>query len=131
MTEKYLIVGATGSIGSNLAQQMNDSGHDIHLVGRDETLTKSLSEKLNSSYTISNVLNDGFVDAIKSDINDIKGIAYCVGSIDLKPIRMVIENDFNKCMKLNLYSAVHLIKGFQEQNIINSYLIKLIISRTQ
>ncbi len=114
MTEKYLIVGATGSIGSNLAQQMNDSGHDIHLVGRDETLTKSLSEKLNSSYTISNVLNDGFVDAIKSDINDIKGIAYCVGSIDLKPIRMVIENDFNKCMKLNLYSAVHLIKGFQE-----------------
>jgi NAD(P)-dependent dehydrogenase (short-subunit alcohol dehydrogenase family) len=114
MTEKYLIVGATGSIGSNLAQQMNDSGHDIHLVGRDETLTKSLSEKLNSSYTISNVLNDGFVDAIKSDINDIKGIAYCVGSIDLKPIRMVTENDFNKCMKLNLYSAVHLIKGFQE-----------------
>jgi len=114
MTEKYLIVGATGSIGSNLAQQMNDSGHDIHLVGRDETLTKSLSEKLNSSYSISNVLNDGFVDAIKSDINDIKGIAYCVGSIDLKPIRMVTENDFNKCMKLNLYSAVHLIKGFQE-----------------
>ena len=114
MTEKYLIVGATGSIGSNLAQQMSDSGHDIHLVGRDETLTKSLSEKLNSSYTISNVLNDGFVDAIKSDINDIKGIAYCVGSIDLKPIRMVTENDFNKCMKLNLYSAVHLIKGFQE-----------------
>ena len=114
MTEKYLIVGATGSIGSNLAQQMSDSGHDIHLVGRDETLTKSLSEKLNSSYSISNVLNDGFVDAIKSDINDIKGIAYCVGSIDLKPIRMVTENDFNKCMKLNLYSAVHLIKGFQE-----------------
>ena len=27
---------------------------------------------------------------------------------------MVSENDFNKCMKLNLYSAVDLIKGFQE-----------------
>ena len=73
-----------------------------------------IKHSVNSSYSISNVLNDGFVDAIKSDINDIKGIAYCVGSIDLKPIRMVTENDFNKCMKLNLYSAVHLIKGFQE-----------------
>ena len=30
------------------------------------------------------------------------------------PFRMVTENDFNKCMKLNLYSAVELIKGFQE-----------------
>ena len=42
------------------------------------------------------------------------GVAYCVGSIDLKPFRMVTENDFNKCMKLNLYSAVELIKGYQE-----------------
>ena len=42
------------------------------------------------------------------------GIAYCVGSIDLKPFKMVTENDFNKCMKLNLYSAVEAIKGYQE-----------------
>merc|ERR1711991_977957 len=56
----------------------------------------------------------GFVDKIKSDIEGVNGIAYCVGSIDLKPFRMVTENDFNKCMKLNLYSAVELIKGYQE-----------------
>tara|TARA_B100000427_G_scaffold152088_1_gene126733 strand:- start:2101 stop:2811 length:711 start_codon:yes stop_codon:yes gene_type:complete len=114
MTEKYLIVGATGSIGSNLAEQLYASGKEIHLVGRDENSTKSLSEKLNSSYSIADVLEDGFVDKIKSNIEDIKGIAYCVGSIDLKPIRMASESDFNKCMKLNLYSAVELIKGFHE-----------------
>ena len=114
MTEKYLIVGATGSIGSNLAEQLYASGKEIHLVGRDENSTKSLSEKLNSSYSIADVLEDGFVDKIKSNIKDIKGIAYCVGSIDLKPIRMASESDFNKCMKLNLYSAVELIKGFHE-----------------
>jgi len=114
MTEKYLIVGATGSIGSNLAEQLYASGKEIHLVGRNENLTKSLSEKLNSSYSIADVLENGFVDKIKSNIDDIKGIAYCVGSIDLKPIRMASESDFNKCMKLNLYSAVELIKGFHE-----------------
>ena len=27
---------------------------------------------------------------------------------------MVTEQDFNKCMKLNLYSAVETIKGYQE-----------------
>ena len=114
MSEKYLIIGATGSIGSNLAEQLSASGKEIHLVGRDENQTKSLSEKFNCKYTIVDVLQDGFVNKIKSDIEDIRGLAYSVGSIDLKPLRMVTEDDFNKCMKLNLYSAVELVKGYQE-----------------
>ena len=114
MSEKYLIVGATGSIGSNLATQLYDSNKEAHLVGRNENETKNISEKLGCTFTITDVLQDGFVDKVKSDISDVKGIAYCVGSIDLKPLRMVHEQDFNKCMKLNLYSAVEAIKGFQE-----------------
>lgn len=114
MSEKYLIVGATGSIGSNLATQMYESGKEIHIVGRDENQTKSLSEKLNSAYSIADVLEDGFVDKIKANIEDVKGIVYCVGSIDLKPLKMASESDFNKCMKLNLYSAIDLIKGYQD-----------------
>jgi len=114
MSEKYLIVGATGSIGSNLSTQLYESGKELHLVGRDMNQTKLLSEKLNSNYSIIDVLDDGFVDKIKANINDIKGIAYCVGSIDLKPLKMSSESDFNKCIKLNLYSAVELIKAYQD-----------------
>ena len=114
MSGKYLIFGATGSIGSNLAIQMYESGKEIHLVGRDENQTKSLSEKVNSAYSIADVLEDGFVDKIKANIEDVKGIVYCVGSIDLKPLKMASESDFNKCMKLNLYSAIDLIKGYQD-----------------
>ncbi len=114
MSEKYLIVGATGSIGSNLSTQLYESGKELHLVGRDMDQTKLLSEKLNSNYSIIDVLDDGFVDKIKANINDIKGIAYCVGSIDLKPLKMSSESDFNKCIKLNLYSAVELIKAYQD-----------------
>ena len=114
MSEKYLIVGATGSIGSNLATQLYASNKEVHLIGRNENETKLLSEKLGFTYTIADVLEDGYVDKIKSDIDDIKGLAYCVGSIDLKPLKISSENDFNKCMKLNLYSAVELIKGFQD-----------------
>ena len=114
MSEKYLIVGATGSIGSSLAAQLYESGKEVHLVGRDENQTKSLSDKLNSEYSIADVLDDGFVDKIKANIDDVKGIAYCVGSIDLKPLKSASESDFNKCMKLNLYSAIDLIKGYQD-----------------
>ncbi|MDB4141511.1 SDR family oxidoreductase [Candidatus Pelagibacter sp.] len=114
MSEKYLIFGATGSVGSSLAEQLKNSGNDIHLVARNENEVKAIAEKLGCSCTVADVLEDGFIEKVKSDINDIKGVAYCVGSIDLKPLRMVTEADMNKCMKLNLYSAIEVIKGFQE-----------------
>ena len=114
MSEKYLIFGATGSIGSSLAEQLKSSEKEIHLVGRNENEVSSIAKKLNCNFTVVNVLDEGFVEKVKSDIQEIKGFAYCVGSIDLKPLKMATEQDFNKCMKLNLYSAVEIIKGYQE-----------------
>jgi NAD(P)-dependent dehydrogenase (short-subunit alcohol dehydrogenase family) len=114
MSEKYLIFGATGSVGSSLAEQLKNSGNDIHLVARNKDEVKAISEKLGCGFTVADVLEDGFIEKVKADINDIKGIAYCIGSIDLKPLRMITEQDMNKCMKLNLYSAIEAIKGYQE-----------------
>jgi len=114
MSEKYLIFGATGSVGSSLAEQLKNSGNDIHLIARNENEVKTIAEKLGCTYTVADVLEEGFIEKVKSDISEIKGVAYCVGSIDLKPLRMVTEADMNKCMKLNLYSAIEAIKGFQE-----------------
>ena len=111
MSEKYIVFGATGSIGSSLAEQLVSSGNNVHLVARNEAELKNISAKLGCTSTVANVLEDGFIDKVKSDVPEAKGVAYCVGSIDLKPLRMVTEQDFNKCMKLNLYSAVETIKG--------------------
>jgi len=114
MSEKYIVFGATGSIGSNLAEQLVSSGNNVHLIARNEVELKKVSDKLGCTFTVADVLEEGFIDKVKNDVSEIKGIAYCVGSIDLKPLRMVTEQDFNKCMKLNLYSAVETIKGYQE-----------------
>ncbi|RPG03572.1 MAG: SDR family oxidoreductase [Pelagibacteraceae bacterium TMED246] len=115
MSGNYLIFGATGSIGSSLAEQMVKSGHkNIHLVARNEDEVKKISENLGCKYTVADVLQENFTEKVKSDISDVKGIAYCVGSIDLKPVRLINEKDFDKCMKLNLYSAFEVVKNFQE-----------------
>mgnify|MGYP001281705403 CR=1 FL=1 len=42
MDPKYLIFGATGSIGSNLATQLFNSNQNIHLVARNEQEVKTL-----------------------------------------------------------------------------------------
>jgi len=116
MFNKHLIFGATGAIGSSLAHQLKESGQDAHLVARNEDELKSISENLGFTFTVADVLEDGFIDKIKSDTADfnISGLAYCIGSIDLKPLKRVTESDLNQCMKLNLYSAIEAIKGFQD-----------------
>ena len=117
MSDKYLIFGATGAIGSSLAAQLKESSHDVHLIARNEDEVKVIAEELSCSYSVADVLEENFIDKVKTDTSDfdVKGIAYCVGSIDLKPLKRVTENDLNTCMKLNLYSAIEVIKGFQEE----------------
>ena len=64
MSEKYVIFGATGSIGSSLAEQLKNSGNNIHLVGRNESELSSISEKLGCSHTVADVLEDGFMEKV-------------------------------------------------------------------
>ena len=70
MSDKYLIFGATGSIGSSLAHQLKACNQEAHLISRNEEELKSISEKLGFSFTVADVLEDGFVDKIKSDVSD-------------------------------------------------------------
>ena len=116
MSGKYLIFGATGSIGSNLSKMMAESNEDVQLIGRDEENLKNISSETGCKYTVVDVLDSTKIESLKNEFADeeIKGIAYCVGSIDLKPIRMVKKEDFQKCFDLNFYPIVETIKNFQE-----------------
>ena len=69
MSEKYLIFGATGSIGSSLAEQLKNSGNDIHLIARNESEVSSIAEKLSCTFTVVDVLEEGFIEKVKADVS--------------------------------------------------------------
>ena len=116
MSGKYLIFGATGSIGSNLAKSMVSKNHDVQIIGRDEKGLNSLSSELGCKFSIVDVLNEQSIKNLKNEFEgqEIAGIAYCVGSIDLKPVRAVKKDDFMKCFDLNFFPIVETIKNFQD-----------------
>ena len=116
MSGKYLIFGATGSIGSNLAKSMVSKNHDVQIIGRDEKGLNSLSSELGCKFSIVDVLNEQSIKNLKNEFEgqEIAGIAYCVGSIDLKPVRAVKKDDFTKCFDLNFFPIVEIIKNFQD-----------------
>ena len=116
MKKKYVIFGATGSIGSSLANNLYEDKFDCHLVGRNENELKLLSKKLNYTYSVSDVLKLDFVSSLKKDLeeNEILGIAYCVGSIDIKPFKLTKAKDFVSSYVLNLVAVTEILKAFQD-----------------
>ena len=116
MSKKILIFGATGAVGSSLAKLLKDSPNECHLIGKNEEEVSRISDETGHSFSVADVLEDNFIDKIQQDLGDadIAGIAYCVGSIDLKPINLISKKDVLKCFSLNLFPIYDIIKKFQQ-----------------
>jgi|TARA_B110000438_G_C15647348_1_gene578045 NAD(P)-dependent dehydrogenase (short-subunit alcohol dehydrogenase family) len=116
MSKKYLIFGASGSIGSALANKLYNEKKDCHLIGRNEEQIKELALKYNYTYSICDVQKLNFQNDLNKELSDIEvlGIAYCVGSIDIKPFKLTQAKDFVSSYVLNLVSATDIIRTFHE-----------------
>ena len=111
--KKYLIFGATGGIGSKLANQLYEEKKDCHLIGRNEEELKKLANKLNYSFTVCDVLKIDFAKKLVEDLSDtdVIGIAYCVGSIEIKPFKITKARDFVSSYVLNLVAVTDIIRS--------------------
>ena len=116
MSNKILIFGATGAVGSSLSKLLKGSSSDCHLIGKNEEEVSNLANETGHSFTITDVLEDNFIDKVEQDLSgsEVSGIAYCVGSIDLKPINLISKKDVLKCFSLNLFPLYDIIKKFQQ-----------------
>ena len=116
MSKKILIFGATGSVGSSLTKLLKESSMDAHLIGKNEDEISNLKDQTGFSYSIADVTDQNFIETIDKDLNglEISGIAYCVGSIDLKPLNLVSKKDYLKSFELNLFPIVEIIKKYKD-----------------
>ena len=62
------------------------------------------------------ILSDDIYENLQKNFEDVDlaGIAYCIGSIDLKPLGKTNKEDFQKCLKLNFFPIVEVIKFFKD-----------------
>jgi len=113
---KYLIFGATGAIGSHLTNQLYSEKKDCHLIGRNEEELKRLANKFNYTFSVCDVLEMNFSKKLSEDLStiDILGIAYCVGSIDIKPFKLTKSSDFVSSYVLNLVAVTDIIRTLQD-----------------
>lgn len=107
-----LVFGATGGIGGALARRLVTSGHAVHLAGRDQARLAALAAELGASSSACDVL-DGeqlarTVEAASSS-DTLSGLAFCVGSIVLKPLARATDADHLDAYRLNVLAAAKVV----------------------
>ncbi|MFO7857296.1 MAG: SDR family oxidoreductase [Ectothiorhodospiraceae bacterium] len=108
MAAPVLILGANGGIGEALARRLAAQGVSLYLTARDPEALATLAEDTGARVGACDVMDS---EAIKRVVEEaggdegLAGVAYCVGSIVLKPLRSATEADFIDCYRLNTVGA--------------------------
>jgi NAD(P)-dependent dehydrogenase (short-subunit alcohol dehydrogenase family) len=102
----YLIYGGSGGIGSALARRLRQKGKMVHLAGRDEAKLKTVAEEIGASFSVCDALDGASLAAAAADAGSLlSGMAYAIGSINLKPVSRLTEADFLHDFRLNAAGA--------------------------
>jgi NAD(P)-dependent dehydrogenase (short-subunit alcohol dehydrogenase family) len=107
-----IIIGATGGIGSALARRLASAGQTIHAIGRDAARLAALTAEVGGSNAVADVTDRAQLDAaIKAAGSEAAGLAYCVGTINLKPVSRITEEDVLQDFRLNALGAFHAVQS--------------------
>jgi NAD(P)-dependent dehydrogenase (short-subunit alcohol dehydrogenase family) len=108
---KIIIIGTTG-IGAALARRLSKQGMSLHLVSREPSRLAELAAEVSASSTVADVTQgDQLEQAIAAAGPDVAGVAYCVGSINLKPVSRITHEDVLKDFELNAAGAFRAVKA--------------------
>lgn len=109
---KTIIYGGTGGIGAALARKLATQGRALHLVGRNAEKLAAIAAETGASTTCGDVLDTGLFARVAADIGaPVSGLAYAIGSINLKPVTRLTEADFLTDFRLNALGAAEAVKA--------------------
>ncbi len=108
---KHIIIGTSG-IGGAIARRLHSKGIDLHLISRDGAKLAALATELAATYAVADVTDvDGLQQALVSAGPEIDGLAYCVGTINLKPAHRTVDADVLKDFEVNALGALRAVKA--------------------
>jgi NAD(P)-dependent dehydrogenase (short-subunit alcohol dehydrogenase family) len=100
----FLIIGGSTGIGAALAKELSTQ-HKVYATYN----AHEVSNTQNITYTKYDVLNDEF--AIADLPEELHGVAYCPGAINLKPFARIKPEDFMNDYQLQVIGAVKVIQA--------------------
>jgi NAD(P)-dependent dehydrogenase (short-subunit alcohol dehydrogenase family) len=106
MAGAIIVFGATGGMGAAVTRALAAKGHALHLVARDEARLAVLAGETKSRFSVADVADSGALrraveEAASAAGGVLKGLCYAVGTINLKPLGRLTEEDFLHDFRVN------------------------------
>lgn len=112
MRERIVVAGATGGIGAALARRLAARGAEPFLLARDPARLAALGTELGAPWCAADVTDGGALKAALAEAGTpLRGLAFCIGSIVLKPAGRLAEADFLNAFRLNALAAAMAVQA--------------------
>lgn len=112
MKGKVLIYGGSGAVGSETARVLKSKGYDVHLVGSNKEKLEIVAAELNATMSIADVLDVSSFERVSKEAGDeLVGLIYAVGTINLKSLMRLDETDFMNDFQINALGAALAVKS--------------------
>lgn len=112
MTNKLVIFGATGGMGSAVAQRLSTAGYGLHLVGRDESRLRSLASDLSAGWTAGDVHDESLFSRVADEAGDmLAGLVYAIGTLNLKGLNRLTADEMRQDFEVNALGAALAIQN--------------------
>ncbi|MDX2265286.1 MAG: SDR family oxidoreductase [Hyphomicrobiales bacterium] len=108
----HLIFGAVGGVGEALARRLAAAGSAVFLSSRNAEALAALARELNAPYAAADVTDEAALESVIAHASEggLAGLAYCVGSIVLKPLRQATPALMAEAYALNVTGAAMAVK---------------------
>ena len=103
MTKNILIIGASSDIGLEISKLATADGHNIYATSRDDANANNFDNFIQLDPNKS-------LDVMDDLPEDIDGLVYCPGTINLRSLQRLTLEDIKNEMEVNFYGAFNIIK---------------------
>ena len=108
---RFVIIGASGGIGSALSRRLKSQGAQPILLGRSTAKLALLGEELGSQTQALDASKADELEHAVAAFGPINGIVNCAGSILLKPVHLTTEAEWNQTIQTNLTTAYATVRA--------------------
>ena len=118
MPAPILVLGGSGGVGSALAERLAAGDHAVHLLARNRDRLAEVAGRLSGApFTVCDVTDEAALRRAVAAIagaGGLSGLAYCVGSIVLKPLKRIQVDDLITAFRLNAVGAAVAVQAAEQ-----------------